>query len=34
MDAVFNSVLPLFALVLIGYGAMRFRALSEAGLEG
>lgn len=34
MDAVFNSVLPLFALVLLGYGAMRFRALSEAGLEG
>lgn len=34
MDAVFNSVLPLFALVLIGYAAMRYRALSEAGLEG
>jgi malonate transporter len=34
MDAVFNSVLPLFALVLIGYAAMRFKALSAAGLEG
>lgn len=34
MDAVFNSVLPLFALVLIGYAAMRFRVLSGAGLEG
>ncbi|WP_417514379.1 AEC family transporter [Minwuia sp.] len=34
MSAVFDSVLPLFALVLIGYGALRFGALSQAGLEG
>ncbi|WP_416899023.1 MAG: AEC family transporter [Minwuia sp.] len=34
MTAVLNSVLPLFALVLVGYGAMRFRALSPEGLAG
>ena len=34
MSAVINGVLPLFALVLLGYGAMRFRALTPAGLEG
>ena len=34
MNAVLDSVLPLFALVLAGYAAMRFRALSEEGLAG
>lgn len=34
MSAVLNSVLPLFALVLLGYAAMRFNVLSGAGLAG
>lgn len=34
MTAVLDSVLPLFALVLLGYAAMRLRVLSEAGLSG
>ncbi len=34
MTAVINAVLPLFALVLVGYGAMRFRLMSDAALGG
>lgn len=34
MTAVVNAVLPLFAMVLVGYGAMRFRLMSDAALSG
>lgn len=34
MSIVVNAVLPLFALVLLGYAAMRLRLMTEAGLGG
>ncbi|PJK30772.1 AEC family transporter [Minwuia thermotolerans] len=34
MTAVLESVVPLFALVLLGFAAMRFRVLSAEGLAG
>lgn len=34
MTPILDSVLPLFALVLVGYGAVRFGILSEAGVRG
>mgnify|MGYP000126522769 CR=1 FL=1 len=34
MTSVVNAVLPLFAMVIVGYGAMRFRLMSDAALGG
>ncbi len=34
MTSVINAVLPLFAMVLVGFAAMRFRLMGEAALSG
>ncbi|MEX0922735.1 MAG: AEC family transporter [Rhodovibrionaceae bacterium] len=34
MDAVFEIVLPLFALVAAGYGSARLKLIGDAGLKG
>ena len=34
MQAIFDTVLPFFALIFCGYGAGRFKVLSEASIAG
>ncbi|MBA3389091.1 MAG: AEC family transporter, partial [Rubrobacter sp.] len=34
MQAIFDTVLPFFALIFCGYGAGRLRVLSEASIAG